>query len=367
MLKRKFHTFVNMLKDHYHIMGIMSGTSLDGIDIAEVRFSVSESNDWSFEILKATTIPYTTQWQRILKEAVHFSRGRLKTLNEEYTAYLAEKIALFISQHGIRDLDAVCSHGHTVLHRPEIGITLQIGNLPVLADKLDQTVVCDFRTQDVELGGQGAPLVPIGDRLLFNSYDYCLNLGGFANCSFEQNGKRIAYDICPVNIVLNHYAAQFGKNYDDKGKIAASGKIDLRLLSELNSFPFYTKPPPKSLGLEWVQEQMFPRLKNFGLPPQDILRTCTEHIAVQLSAQFKENSSVLITGGGVYNEFLIERLNTISNIEVVIPEKKIIDFKEALIFGLLGVLKLRGEVNSLSSVTGAERDHSSGMIFNSSH
>ncbi|QNJ97981.1 anhydro-N-acetylmuramic acid kinase [Constantimarinum furrinae] len=352
-----------MHKDRYHVLGVMSGTSLDGIDIAELDFSVSEKNEWTFKIIKAETIPYPDSWRRILKEAVYFSEGRLKTLNEEYTLYLSECISVFIKRHDIADLDAVCSHGHTILHRPEAGITLQIGNLPKLATLIGETVICDFRVQDVALGGQGAPLVPVGDQLLFNEYDYCLNLGGFANCSYGNDGTRIAYDICGVNIVLNHYATHLGKAYDHAGDLAASGILDIHLLSKLNALPFYDKTPPKSLGLEWVQENVFPVLKNSGQSTLNILRTYTEHIAIQLSRQFREHSSVFITGGGAYHDFLISRLKAISNMEIILPEKAIIEYKEALIFGLLGILKLRGEVNCLSSVTGAERDHSTGVIF----
>ena len=228
---------------------------------------------------------------------------------------------------------------------------------------LGKTVVCDFRVQDVELGGQGAPLVPIGDRLLFSEYDYCLNLGGFANCSYEKNGQRIAFDICPVNIVLNKYAEKLGKDFDENGKFAESGIVDENLLHQLDSLKFYSGKPPKSLGLEWVKENIFPLLEASKISSEDVLRTFTEHIAVQLAKQFSDRASVLITGGGAYNSFLIERFKNLSAIEVVVPSKEIVEYKEALIFGLLGVLKLRDEVNCLASVTGASKDHSSGKIF----
>lgn len=341
----------------------MSGTSLDGIDLLEIEFSTAKGHDWSFTLGASETVPYPASWKQILKEAIHFSEGRLRTLNTKYTHYLGGVIARFIDQYSINQLDAVCSHGHTILHRPERGHTLQIGNLPELASVLHQTVVCDFRVQDVHLGGQGAPLVPIGDALLFSGYDYCLNLGGFANCSFDQKGVRIAYDICPVNIVLNDLAQQLGKPYDDSGSIAKEGDLYRPLLETLNGLRFYKQSAPKSLGLEWVQEFIFPIMNKTRISVQDKIATVTEHIAVQLSQQFKEGSSVLVTGGGAYNTYLLERLTYHAKVSIKVPNPQLVEFKEALIFGLLGVLRLRDEVNCLSSVTGAKHDHSSGNIF----
>jgi len=352
-----------MKKENYHIIGVMSGTSLDGIDIAEIKFHISEKGNWSYQLVQAETIPYSHFWKKELQDAIHYSKPQLERLDFKYTEQLAEYISAFIKKHKINEINAVCSHGHTILHQPDKGFTLQIGNLPKLAKLLSQTVVCDFRVQDVELGGQGAPLVPIGDKLLFSEYDYCVNLGGFANCSFEENGERIAYDICPVNIVLNYYSEKLGKDFDEGGKLSASGRINQPLLKQLNQLEFYSENPPKSLGLEWVNSFIFPLLESANLSSEDILRTFVEHIAVQLAPQFSKNSSVFITGGGVYNNFLIERLKSFSSIEIVIPSSEIIEYKEALIFGLLGVLKLRGEVNCLASVTGAKKDHSGGRIY----
>lgn len=341
----------------------MSGTSLDGIDLAECFFSVSEEQQWSFKIGIAETIPYPREWKTRLREAIHFSEGRLHSLNEQYTHFLGGLIATFIRQHQLEDLDAVCSHGHTILHRPDKGVTLQIGNLPQIAGIAGQTVVCDFRTQDVALGGQGAPLVPIGDRLLFGNYDYCLNLGGFANCSFEKGQKRIAYDICPVNIVLNHYAEQLGYPFDEGGRIAASGVLDSGPLDTLNALSFYSEPPPKSLGLEWVQQHIFPLLKAANISEENKLRTYTEHVAQQLATQFQNGSSVLVTGGGAYNTYLLDRLRHFSGVKLVVPDTTLLEFKEALVFGLLGVLKLRNTVNCLASVTGARKDHCGGIVY----
>lgn len=349
-------------KKSYNIIGVMSGTSLDGIDLAQIRFDYLDEK-WKFEILVAETIEYSKIWKEELQSAISYSETQLERLDFKYTEKLAKEIGKFIWKYRISEVDAVCSHGHTILHRPDRGFTLQIGNLPKLARLLGQTVVCDFRVQDVNYGGQGAPLVPIGDRLLFSQYDYCLNLGGFANCSFEKNLARIAYDICPVNIVLNHYSELLGKSFDDGGRLAASGKIDKDLLRQLNSLEYYSISPPKSLGLEWVKANIFTLIDSFRLTEVDILRSFTEHVAVQLVKQFSEDASVLITGGGAYNTFLVERIKSLSHLNIIIPSPEIVEFKEALIFGLLGVLRLREENNVLASVTGAKQNHSSGKIY----
>jgi len=347
----------------------MSGTSLDGIDLAQIIFDVSENGTWSYKVIASETLSYTKGWKDKLQKAISFSDKNLTILNSEYTLYLAEVISEFISRKKISKLDAVCSHGHTVLHQPQKGITLQIGNLPEIASLINQKVVCDFRVQDLGLGGNGAPLVPIGDRLLFSEYDYCLNLGGFANISFEEKrnnnegSKRVAYDVCPVNIALNYLAEQIGFLFDESGNLARSGKLSKKLFQQLNDLPFYKMIPPKSLGLEWVKKEVFPLLKSSAISIEDQLHTITEHVAFQLSSIFKKDSTILVTGGGAYNSYLIERINNYKKINLIIPPAELIEFKEALIFALLGILKLRNENNCLKSVTGAKKDHSSGLVF----
>ena len=347
----------------------MSGTSLDGIDVAEIIFNVSENGTWSYKIISSETVSYVKGWKDKLQKAISFSEQKLTALNSEYTIYLAEVILEFISRKKISKLDAVCSHGHTILHQPQKGITLQIGNLPEIASLINQKVVCDFRVQDLDLGGNGAPLVPIGDRLLFSEYDYCLNLGGFANISFEEkrnnnkDSKRVAYDVCPVNIVLNYLAEQLGFLFDESGNSARGGKLSKKLFQQLNDLPFYKMIPPKSLGLEWVKKEVFPLLRTSTISIEDQLHTITEHFAFQLSSIFKKDSTILVTGGGAYNSYLLERINNYKKINLIIPPAELIEFKEALIFALLGILKLRNENNCLKSVTGAKKDHSSGVIF----
>ena len=362
--------FGEMNKEIYNVIGIMSGTSLDGVDLAHIYFKIKE-NKWSFEIQECETVAYTENWIHELKLAVDYSTEKLVLLNKDYTKLLSSIINDFIQKNKIKNLDAVCSHGHTILHQPQNGFTLQIGNLPEIAKLLNKTVVCDFRVQDVQLGGQGAPLVPIGDSILFSDYDYCLNLGGFSNVSFEENGKRIAFDISPVNTVLNFYANKLGFDYDDKGKISQSGKTKAELLNGLNSLAYYQKSFPKSLGFESVKEIILPLIENYKITTEDKMRTFTEHVAYQIGKSldcFKirndRKGKLLITGGGTYNDFLIQEIQAnLPELEIIIPDKKILEYKEALIFALLGVLKLRNEINVLSSVTGAKYDHSSGVIF----
>lgn len=353
-----------MFKETYNVIGVMSGTSLDGVDLAHIHFSISDGK-WDYTILDCETIGYDTFWLNNLKKAIDFSSEKLLKLNEDYSVLLGNFIKSFIDKHHVKNLDAVCSHGHTILHQPQNGFTLQIGNLPEIAKITNETVVCDFRVQDVQLGGQGAPLVPIGDRILFTDYDYCLNLGGFSNVSFEENGKRIAFDISPVNTVLNYYANQLGLDYDDKGKISKSGKINSDLLNALNALDYYQKSFPKSLGFEFVKTVVLPLMENYAIAIEDKMTTFTEHVGLQTGLALPNSQGkMLITGGGAYNDFLIARMqHYLPNLDLIIPDVKTLEYKEALIFALLGVLKLRGEINVLHSVTGARNDHSSGVVY----
>ena len=349
----------------YNAIGIMSGTSLDGVDIAFCVFQ-KKLNKWNFEIVKAHTFDYDNTWKEKLS-SLHLSNayGFVKT-HSEYGDYLGKLVNIFLENNNLKP-DFIASHGHTIFHQPEEKITFQIGEGSTIAAKTKLTVVSDFRSLDVKLGGQGAPLVPIGDKLLFSQYDYCLNLGGFANISFDNEAnERIAFDICPVNIVLNKIAAEFDLAFDDKGKIAKSGNLNPQLLLKLDNLNYYKQQNPKSLSKEWVISHFEPILKKFKIPPSDKLRTLCEHFAKQISKSIsnKKSKSLLISGGGAYNDFLISRIKAHSNHKIHIPEKTIIDFKEAMIFAFLGVLKIRGEINCLKSVTGAIKDSSGGVINN---
>jgi anhydro-N-acetylmuramic acid kinase len=259
----------------------------------------------------------------------------------------------------------VSSHGHTVFHDPKNGITKQIGNGKIIFDNINTDFVYDFRSQDIKLGGQGAPLVPIGDLNLFKNYKYCLNLGGFSNISIKENDKIIAFDISPVNTVLNHYSKKLGFEYDKNGTLSKKGIVDIDLLKKLNKMKYYELQGPKSLGIEFVIQEVFPLIDSTLVNDCNILRTYIEHIATQLKKTINENNEdkILITGGGAYNKTLIKVLKNKLRCNLVIPEKEIIENKEALIFAYLGLLRANNKINCLKSVTGASKNHSSGQIF----
>jgi anhydro-N-acetylmuramic acid kinase len=349
-----------MNSNETYAIGLMSGTSLDGLDLVHVKFTHHDS--YGFDILSQETVNYSDEWRVKLQRAIRLNDDELNDLDSTYGIFLGEQVNNFIQKHQIQNLDFVASHGHTIFHQPDKGITKQIGRGQQIADVTQHKVICDFRTQDVQYGGQGAPFVPIGDRLLFSEYDSCVNLGGFANISYEKYGQRIAFDICPVNVVLNHFSEQMGFEYDAGGKLSSQGNIHPEVLHQLNALSYYAQTAPKSLGIEWVHECVFPIISKIETVP-NALRTFTEHIAIQLTNSIKGSQKVLFSGGGVFNSFLMDRIQEMSTANVVIPDQTIINYKEALIFAFLGLLKLENKVNCLASVTGAHKDHSSGKIF----
>ena len=348
------------MSEHLAI-GLMSGSSLDGLDLALVKFH-SNDGKYGFDILKVQTIPYTSYWEKQLSEAFHKRPDDLAELDKAFGDYLGRQVLQFIQENGISP-DFVASHGHTIFHKPEEHYTLQIGDGQALANACGLKVINDFRSEDVSKGGQGAPLVPIGDKLLFSDYEACLNIGGIANVSYDENGQRIAYDICIANQALNYLANQKGLKYDKDGFLARSGKIDEPLLEKLNAHSFFRQKAPKSLGREFFETEQKSLLKD--MKTNDLLATFTEHIAMQIgqSLQHLPESKLLVTGGGALNKFLVERIRCHTRHQVVIPDKQIIEYKEALIFAFLGLLKLEGKNNVLSSVTGAESDSCSGKIW----
>lgn len=341
-------------------IGLMSGTSLDGLDICLAEFE--KQDKWTFQILKAETIPYSEDWENRLRNSVHLSAEDLLELHSDYGFYLGKQVKKFIQNHQLQNISLIASHGHTVFHQPKRRFTFQLGDGRAIKQETGLPVIYDFRSQDVLMDGNGAPLVPIGDELLFPEYSACLNLGGFSNISLRSGGKRIAFDIAPVNIVLNYLAQKLHKSFDENGELAEKGKIIETLLNQLNSLDFYKHSHPKSLGLEWCNEHIFPALEN--RETLDALATFTEHTALQIANVINEYAikDILITGGGAYNSFLIEKIRTKTNSEIIIPEKEIINYKEALIFAFMGVLKMNNEINVLSSATGSTADHCSGVI-----
>ena len=338
----------------YRVLGVMSGTSLDGIDLAICTFT--KKGNWEFKIEKQATIKYSDYWKNTLENLRTKNKKLITTTDVEYGAFLGEKIIAFLDNEKV---DFIASHGHTIFHQPENKYTLQIGDGKTIAKTTGITTINDFRILDVSLGGQGAPLVPIGDLHLFPNYKYCINLGGFANISIKKESEITAFDICPVNIVLNQVCKELNIDYDNNGDIAKKGKLVPKLIQQLNQLSFYEKIPPKSLGREWVEKQIIPLIIN--QKTEDTLHTFCEHIAIQIGKQLKGNTA-LFTGGGVFNQYLINRIQHYSTSEITIPNQEIIEYKEALIFAFLGVLRIRNEVNCLQSVTGAISDNCGGVI-----
>lgn len=341
----------------------MSGTSLDGLDLCAVTF---KNNFSSFEIIASNTLPYNTYWHDKLDDAYNYSKKELSKLHLEYGQYLGQQALHFIQEELVEHVAYIASHGHTVYHQPENNYTLQIGSGVEISKLTQLPVIYDFRTQDIRLGGQGAPLVPVGDALLFSDYDACLNLGGFANISFDRGGKRQAFDICPVNIVLNRLAKTMGYEYDHKGTIAQKGKVNSSVFKDLNLLAYYSLKPPKSLGREFIENEFWPIILKSNTTTTDQLSTCCEHIGSQIGGVLREKkiTSVLVSGGGAYNSFLLKCIQKYCDTSLIIGEDSLVNFKEALIFALLGGLRLHNKDNIWASVTGASKNHSSGqMVF----
>lgn len=356
------------------IIGLMSGTSLDGLDICYVRFRLDRSKksggEWKYEILKAEDESYPPELKKKLATCQKMTAEEYALLNSDYGIYLGKRVRAFMERNGAKP-HYIASHGFTLFHQPSKRFTAQIGSGAGIAAETGVDCICDFRSTDVALHGQGAPLVPIGDRNLFYEYDYCLNLGGFSNISFEgveiRNGKevaiRVAYDISPVNYVLNYYTRGVGKEYDKDGEIARSGKVNEGLLQRLNSLGFYSVDGPKSLGREWVEREVFPLIDSCSLSVEDKLATFCEHVAMQISRHIK-GGRVLLTGGGALNIYLVERMRANApQCEYIVPDRQSVKFKEALIFAFLGVLYVADMPNCMSSVTGAAYNCIGGALY----
>ena len=353
----------------YKVLGLMSGTSVDGLDMAVCHFWM-EKDKWNFEIREAQTIAYDTELADTLKKAISLSDEEHEKLHYSYGTWLGKCAKAFLTDKNLT-LDFIASHGHTSHHRPDEGYTFQLGHGQALANASGQKVVCDFRSLDVQLGGQGAPLVPIGDELLLPEYDFCLNLGGISNISFKKNGQRMAFDIGLANMPLNYLTRKIGIEYDANGERAKKGVLLKELLDALNELEYYQLPYPKSTGIEWFEAKVIPLLEQYHNDNlNDLLHTVIQHNCEQIQRAIRcenpsKESRCLVTGGGALNGHYMTTLKeTLRGIcEVVIPPKKFINYKEALVFALMGVLKIKNETNILASVTGAERDSCSGEIF----
>lgn len=342
-----------------NIIGIMSGTSLDGLDLALCQFSEHEGKT-KFKLLASETIKYDKHWQNLLATVFEAKAEDYFVLHQQYGKYIADNVNYFLIKHN-QKTDYIASHGHTIFHRPELGFSTQIGCGATIAANTKVSTICDFRSLDVALNGQGAPLVPIGDRDLFHRYESCLNIGGIANISFTKNGITTAYDICIANMALNYLAQHQGKVYDENGHMASMGNLNHMLLNQLLSL----ETNHKSLGREWFNEQFLPVLNAYSISTEDKLATCVEYCATKIGNCLSENNinTVLVSGGGAYNFYLIERLRNMFSGTIEIPVDEVIQFKEAIIFAYLGYLKIGNKYNALASVTGAKQNSIGGCIY----
>lgn len=348
------------LREATRILGVMSGSSLDGIDLALCSFK-PEGEHWGFTLEKAATVPYSAALRERLLMATGASALELARLHRDIGTAIGNACDDLLQG---ASADAIASHGHTIFHQPDEGLTFQAGSGAQIAAITGLPTVCDFRTMDVALGGQGAPLVPLGERMLFPEHAAFLNLGGIANIAVHGAAKVIGYDVCPCNQAMDLLAHEAGLAYDANGEMARTGAVDMALLARLEALPFYATPPPRSLGREWFEQHMEPLLGG-GIPLADRMRTVVEHVAGQVARELGEHDaeSVLASGGGAHNGFLVERIAALGKARPVLPSTEVIDFKEAVVFAFLGLLRLRGANNTLASVTGAARDAMGGALY----
>lgn len=351
----------------YQIIGLMSGTSTDGLDISYCRYEQDETQKWNFTVLNCKNYPYEKSLQRKIKTIHEASAWDFIQLDQELALHWAKCVNDFLDEFelSINEISCIASHGQTIFHRPQLGITTQIGCGQTLATRTGIPVINDFRTKDVVHGGQGAPLVPIGDLQLFgNEFDAMLNIGGFCNISILSNQNLKAFDICPGNLPLNKLCLEIsGEEYDKNGELSSKGKVIEELLQRLNELDYYQQAIPKSLGTEWLEKNFYPLLQSYS--QLDTLRTVVEHIAIQIAKIVKEEgvNKLLISGGGAFNTFLLERIKSCSQTEIQLPENQLVEFKEAIIFGFLAALHLANQANCLASVTGADSNVKGGVYY----
>jgi anhydro-N-acetylmuramic acid kinase len=358
----------------YKVIGLMSGSSMDGLDIAFVHFQ-EQAGKWDFELIRSACYPYDLTWSDGLQSAQTLSAFDYQLLNTSFGHYIGSQVNHFIREQGLEyQVQLIVSHGHTVFHAPQKKMTAQLGDGASIAAETGINTITDLRAMDIALGGQGAPIVPIGEEILLGKHDFYLNLGGIANLSARLQDRTVAFDVCPANRVLNLLAQETGKALDEDGRLAASGNVDEQLLKTLNAQGYYRENYPKSLPNNFGTETIFGIIKDSGCSPQDGARTFVEHIAVQIKngiegiglSAIATTLSLYATGGGAHNIFLVKKIEERlmpMNIRMIIPDKNIIDFKEAVIMAFIGVLRWREENNVLSSVTGASRSSIGGAVW----
>ena len=354
------------MKNRFKVIGMMSGTSLDGLDIACVEYKLLKTG-WTFTIIHAETVPYPKKWHEALANAHTLSAADLLILHGAYGTYLGQQCKEFITRNSLARVDFIASHGHTIFHQPKSKMTFQLGDGNAIYAHAGVPVISDFRSLDVALSGQGAPLVPAGDKMLFQDYDVCVNLGGIANISRDEGRTRIACDVCFCNMAFNYLMASTGQRFDRGGGRAARGTVDPSLLKQLRRVYQPLKKKRTSLGREIFESNVVPLLDGKELSLEDKLATCVESTAIEIIEAVIQPrvKTVLFTGGGAYNAFLMTRLleHCGDRADLVIPDDDVVNFKEALIFGFLGVLRFLGKVNTYKSVTGAISDSSGGVMI----
>jgi anhydro-N-acetylmuramic acid kinase len=354
----------------YRAIGLMSGSSLDGLDLVFAELAES-AGSWNYEILAADCYAYEADWTERLKNAIHLNALDYQLLHTAYGHYLGGQVNRFIDEKGLDfKVGLIASHGHTTFHVPAKKMTAQLGDGAAIAATTCLPVISDLRALDVAFGGQGAPIVPIAEKLLFKDYSLFLNIGGIANISFGKGEKYMAYDVCPANRVLNLIANRVDKEYDADGALAASGGVQEQLLERLNALAYYSQSHPKSLANDFGTDEVYPLIQACHLSPADAAATMVAHIAAQIKSAISQfgiqDSRLLVTGGGAFNTFLISELTKSLNefaIEVIVPDSQTVQYKEALAMALIGVLRWRQEYNVLSSVTGAKRDSIGGAVW----
>jgi anhydro-N-acetylmuramic acid kinase len=358
----------------YRAIGVMSGSSLDGLDIAFAEFQ-ENAGKWNYEIGEADCYSYSADWIEKLRSATSLNSLDYQLLHVEYGHYIGGQINRFIEDKKLHyQVALISSHGHTTFHAPLKKMTAQLGDGASIAAETQLPVITDLRAMDLAFGGQGAPIVPIGEKWLLGDFDFFLNLGGIANISFKSE-PYLAFDICAANRVLNMLVNNEGKEYDERGEMAQHGEINFELLQKLNGLDYYNQPYPKSLANDFGTDIVYPMIVNTGCKTRDALRTYVEHIVIQIKNAITGLVSpkdqaigrrLLVTGGGAFNTFLIDTLGKELKqlqVEVIVPGEKLIQYKEAMIMAFMGVLRWRQEYNVLSSVTGASRDSIGGALW----
>lgn len=350
----------------YRVLGIMSGSSMDGLDMV---YCLIEENagEWSYQIEHGECMAFDPEWKNRLEDITRLSALELIRTHSALGRWIGYQANEFMERYGLEHkVHFISSHGHTVFHEPHHQMTFQIGDGAGISVITGLPVISDLRNIDVALGGQGAPIVPIGEKLFWKDFNYFLNIGGIANLTKTDTKDYMAYDVCPANRVLNELAKEKHLEYDQGGAIASEGNINLPLLEALNNLEYYTQKPPKSLANEMGTQKIIPLIGTYNLSTEDKMRTYVEHICVQISQQCEDSGRMLVTGGGAFNGFLIQILREKlkqREIEIIIPDKTLIEFKEALVMALIGVLRWREESNVLNSVTGSSRNSIGGALW----